>query len=171
MSEDITLKIREILLKIPCYVLYNTDSLEPVSTSGSEYTSIPEGYAQAVIKFIDHEELVNGTKRLRSYFIKINKAGLAEFKSVEELALPATYVSSSTTIKDLNPRQAFFDYLGIPFELDSDQMIVEFNENKLSKESVNYFDLRINNTILKFNLCITDYADPSRLHEIHEINL
>jgi hypothetical protein len=171
MSEDLTRKIRELLLQIPCYVLFNKDTLEPVSTSGSEYTPIPEGFSQAVIKYTDHEDLINGKKKLHNYFIKISDDGKVEFKPLEEMSLPSVYIDSSNTIRDLNPSQAFFDYLGIPFSLVDDQLIVEFSEDKLSAESVKYFDVRINNTGLKVNLCVTDYADPTRFYEIHGINL
>jgi hypothetical protein len=169
MQEDITLKIKELLDATPCYILYDTETLFPICSSGSTFDNIPDGIAQTTISYSDHADLIEGRKDLRKLFLKLVPNDPAMLCPFEDVPLPTEYVSTPFTIKDLNPRAAFFNYLGIPFVLKDNILTVTFSEDILSEESVKYFEYRIKGAAMRFKLFITEYSDPTKLHETVDI--
>ena len=171
MSEDLAAKIKKILDNTPCYILYNAETLVPVSSSGSPFTDIAEGVAQATIAYHTHKNLVESHTRLDRYFVKLNKDDHAEIVPFAITKLPTVYTDLPNTIKDLDPKLKFFNYLGIPFSLIDDMLTVEFDKNTMTDESLDYFIHKAQNNTLVYKLCITEYGNPTALHEIVELKV
>ena len=161
------LEIRALLEAIPCYVLYNTETLIPVSTSGSEYAVVPEGYLHAIISYVDHEAQIHGNLKLSNYFMKVED-GIGKFTPFESLTCPTVYIGTSDTIKDLAPSAKLFNYLGIPFVLKNDMVFITYD---VSDEVKKYFDNRVKGTALKYKIYVTEHSDPMQLYETHDFNL
>ena len=171
MSEDITAKIKKILDNTPCYLLYNTKTFEPVSSSGNIFTEVSEGFAQTTISYHTHKNLIESPIRIDRYFVKLNKDEYAEIVPFTITEPPTVYTDSPNTIKDLDPKLKFFNYLGIPFSLIDDVLTVEFDTSTMTDDSVDYFIRVKQNNPLVYKLCITAYGNPNALHEIVELNV
>ena len=171
MQQDIIDKIQSILEQTPCYVLYNKETLVPTTSSGQPFNEIPDNSAQAQISYSDHKSLIDGTVDIRKSFIKIDNNNHAKICSIDLLTLPSVYINSPNTIKDLNPAQAFFDYLGIPFTINNNILTIEFSADVVNQAAIDYFEQRVRGSTIKYKLCITDYADPTVLHETIDINM
>lgn len=166
MSTDL---IKSIQDATPCYVLYDTHTFEPVCSSGSVFAVIPNGTAQATISYANHTMLIESPVRLNKYYLNIVD-GIAEVCLLTNIAAPVTTINKPNTIKDLNPLEKFFDYLGVTFKVTGRELTVNFDQTVLSEETVMYFEYKIKNTVPKVTLSITEYNDPTKLYELLDLN-
>ena len=141
MNPEEYARIREILEKTFCYVLYDPVTRVPLASSGSEYDTVPQGLNQVKIPFLDHEELIQGTKRYDQCYIYFDDNNQASVRSTGTL----NSISSKNikllpnTIQDLNPQRPFFDFLGIQYFVDGDSILLDYEKNQFDEEVDRYF--------------------------------
>jgi hypothetical protein len=148
-----------------CWVLYNTDSLSPIGTSGIKFTDIPPGHAQAKIDPADHAGFISGEKRLSRYFVEVLDKRQKKAKFVDSISGPKLKISGDDVVRDLNLVDGFFDYVGITFKLNKNVLVLIYDASKIDKERTAFFKRKteaMGNTV---TFHVTKFNDQNTLLE------
>ena len=152
------------------YALYNLNDLSVVGVGGAPFESVPEGFDTCTVDQQDGEDLVNGTRALHDYFVKVVD-GHASFKYKKSDLISRRGVLSNSIVRDLHYRIVFFDNLNISYTFKDCTLTLNFDIATIN----DLFEDKFRSVITSENsdciLYITEFQNPTALIDKHRFSL
>lgn len=154
------------------YALYNKETLDLISISGSEFTEVPNEASICKVYEKDGVAFNTGLRMHNEYIVVVDENSYAKFKYKYTHEVTSRPIVRDNVVQDLDYQMIFFDYLGIKFsQLDDDEgILLEFDIDQLDQIYQENFKNSISQGTL-VDFYITKYQDISALLETYEVDL
>jgi hypothetical protein len=152
------------------YALYNLETLDIMSISGSPFGEIPDGVKTCKVYEKDGEDFHNSRKHMHEYIINVDADGYAKFKYKYLHIVTTRNIINSNQVQDLNYKIIFFDFLDIRYQYSDTKLTLTFDIDSLeTKYQDNFKNSVVQDS--KAMIYVTRYQDPTVLITKFEIDL